>query len=247
MEINAVNAKRDPEIREQYIASSETFILRSAGKVCHRRITRSDDEWSAALIAFNEAIDGYDESKGDFNGFAYRVIQRRLIDFIRKEQRHDSEVTVEPYVFDGNVDDDPSSLQMEVAEKSGTMSTEDETSSRMSAADEIAAVQKILAQYGFSFFDIADCSPKARKTKHQCARVIRILLQNEDILDSMRETHTLPAFRIIQKAKVTDNEKIPPKILERHRRYIIAVTEILSGEYPILSSYLQEIRKEMRS
>jgi RNA polymerase sigma factor len=55
----------------------------------------------------------------------------------------------------------------------------------------------------------------------------------------MRETARLPAL-FLEK-----NSKIPRKILERHRKYIIAAAEILSGEYPFLAQYLQGIRKEM--
>ena len=33
------------------------------------------------------------------------------------------------------------------------------------------------------------------------------------------------------------------KILERHRRYIIASAEILDGDFPILASYLDYIRR----
>ena len=37
------------------------------------------------------------------------------------------------------------------------------------------------------------------------------------------------------------------KILDRHRRYIIAAAEILSGEYPVLAEYLGYIRKALKT
>jgi len=40
-------------------------------------------------------------------------------------------------------------------------------------------------------------------------------------------------------------EKLPRKILERHRKYIIAGAEILKGDYPILSGYLKFVREEL--
>jgi len=45
--------------------------------------------------------------------------------------------------------------------------------------------------------------------------------------------------------KVLENNlKLPRKILERHRKYIIAGAEIISGDYPILSEYLKFIKEE---
>ena len=43
--------------------------------------------------------------------------------------------------------------------------------------------------------------------------------------------------------KIIENTLLPRKILERHRNYIIAAVEILSGEYPLLAEYLSFIRK----
>jgi RNA polymerase sigma factor len=43
---------------------------------------------------------------------------------------------------------------------------------------------------------------------------------------------------------IEKNTNVPRKILERHRKYIIAAIEILSGEYPYLADYLRYIREE---
>ena len=55
----------------------------------------------------------------------------------------------------------------------------------------------------------------------------------------MRDSKQLP-IKIIEK-----NTDIPRKILERYRKYLIAVAEILSGDYPYLSEYLSYIKKEV--
>jgi RNA polymerase sigma factor len=43
---------------------------------------------------------------------------------------------------------------------------------------------------------------------------------------------------------IEKNSQVPRKILERHRKYIVAAIEILSGEYPYLAEYLRYIREE---
>jgi len=51
----------------------------------------------------------------------------------------------------------------------------------------------------------------------------------------MKTTKQLP-IKII-----SENAKVPRKILERHRKYIITAAEILSGDYPKLAEYLSHI------
>jgi len=100
-------------------------------------------------------------------------------------------------------------------------------------------VQKLLSRYGFSFFDLTDCSPKAGKTKTACAQAVAYLLQDENLIRKMQETCMLPIKEILQ------HTKISRKILERYRKYIIAATEILNGEYPLLAEYMNYIRKAL--
>jgi RNA polymerase sigma factor len=198
---------------------------------------------SIGLIAFNEAIDSYEEGKGDFYGLAYRVMERRLADSRRKEKRYEKEIPVEPYVLDGTMDEDPSPLQKEVAKEAA----DTEVPQHEGAEEEIEAVQNILKEYGFSFFDIAGASPKAAKTKQQCAWAVCILLEHRDLFADMRRTHSLPAKEMIEAAKTERQVKLKSGVLDRCRRYIIAAAEILAGEYPVLSSYLNGIRKELHS
>lgn len=246
---NALNARSSRQAREQFISSSQTFILASAGKICHRLITRSDDEWSVALSAFNEAIDSYDEEKGGFKSFAYTVMKRRLSDESRRQSRHEAEICVEPYVLEGSADEEMTPLQKEVMEKTrslsadldggkaGERSSEEEKSAVLM---EIASMQKVLKRYGFSFFDLTQCSPKSQKTRRECACALGVLMDHPELMEKMRRTKCLPLSDILRL------RRIPPKILERHRRYLIAAAEIMDGEYPILNGYLREIRKEMR-
>ena len=45
--------------------------MAAASKVLKRSVTTSDDEYIIAMVAFGDAIDGYNnENKGNFLGFA---------------------------------------------------------------------------------------------------------------------------------------------------------------------------------
>ena len=56
------------------------------------RIEGQDEELSIVLLAFYEAILGYEKKRGAFLAYASRGIRSRLIDYYRKE-KGPSEVT----------------------------------------------------------------------------------------------------------------------------------------------------------
>ena len=103
MDHAAIAAKTDERILENFITENQRFILICAAKAARRFVTKSDDEWSAALLAFHEAVGAYDAGKGSFRSFAALIIRRRVTDFLRGEMRHSSEIPVEPYTMTGEL------------------------------------------------------------------------------------------------------------------------------------------------
>lgn len=237
---------RDDEAAlNKFISDHKRFILSSAYKVTGHFVTENDDEYSVALIAFNEAIRAYETDKGDFHAFAGLVIKRRLIDHFKFESRFQGEILTDPSVMDGDVDEEDAefSHELEVRRKEAELS-EETTENRPGTGpmkDEIEAVQAILKGYGFSFSDLPEVSPKASKTKEICARAVVFLLRNPGLIAKMQDLHTLPIKEIEKSLKV------PRKILERHRKFIIASTEILNGEYPLLGEYMSYVRRMMET
>lgn len=235
-------AKLDIDYRNNFIKEHEKFILASSYKAVGHFVNKTDDEYSIALIAFDEAINSFSPDKGDFRAFASLVIKRRLFDYIKSEARHSSEIAVDDFSGDLDLDEDNvnQSLNKELRKKEtelSKMNSEHQPeSSKMK--DEIDAVTMILSEYGFSFWDLAKCSPKAEKTKTQCAIAVGYMLENQQLLETMRLKKVLPI------KEIKNNSKVPRKILERHRKYIIAAIEILAGDYPLLGEYMINIRKE---
>ena len=226
-------AKTDQSVLEELIRKNEFYILKNASRVTGRYITKSDDEWSIALLAYNQAIQSYELNKGSFLGFAELVIRRRLIDYIRSQGRYISEISVDPILFDTEPEeeDENPSLRLAVAEQISRQETGD-------LKLEIAAANIVFADYGFTFFDLSGCSPQAKKTKAACAKAVNYLLHNPLLVTDLKNSKQLP-IKTVEK-----NTKVPRKILERHRKYIIAAIELLSGEYPQLADYLKYIREE---
>ncbi|MGB4657549.1 MAG: RNA polymerase subunit sigma [Mobilitalea sp.] len=230
----AIEAKSNPLLLDQFIQKNELFIIKCASSVSHSYVSKSDDEWSIALLGFTQAVEGYQLEKGNFYRFAELLIRHKLIDYHRSQAKYSPEVSVNPIVFDAEQDaeDENNSILIAVSEK---ISKEDNNSVTL----EIEAINETIKSYGFTFFDLVDCSPKAAKTKLACAHAVTYILQNPILIQELQKTHMLP-IKIIEKSV-----KIPRKILERHRKYIIAAVEILDGEYPHLADYLRYIREEI--
>ena len=233
-------AKTDLEYRNKFIADNEKFILASAYKAVGRFVTKSDDAWSIALIAFNEAIDAYDEDKGNFASFSALIIKRRVIDHLRSEGRHDKEVAFDMTDMELSDEDEVGSkaLESQVRSKVSQMSEQDPgvASSAVTVADEIEALKSVLDGFSFSFFDLTECSPKAAKTKKACGEAVRCLLEHKELYSKMIKSKMLPI------AEIEKNTSLPRKILERHRKYIITAGIILGGDYPLLSEYMRDIK-----
>lgn len=228
----AVSAKNDENLKNNLIAQYENFILKCASSAAQNYISKSDDEWSIALAAFIEALNNYSPEKGSFLNFSELVIRRRIIDFIRSKSRYAPEISVNPSLFGHDVAEEDYFIQSEIVQK--LLTTED-NSIRL----EIYLINEIFFAYGFSFMDLIECSPKAEKTKRACGRVVAFMIKNSILTSEMKVKKQLP-LNIIQK-----NTKVPRKLLEHHRKYIVASVEIMSGDYPYLASYMGYISEEL--
>ncbi|HCO18812.1 MAG TPA: hypothetical protein DIT39_04285 [Tissierellales bacterium] len=206
-----VQVKDDETALEDFVKSQEGFIIKAASRTSKHYITRSDDEWSIALSAFVEAVEKYDLEKGSFMAFAELLIRRRLIDWFRIYSRNNEVIHVEDIENEPDTSRESDEIKLE-----------------------IRALEEDLRLYGISFMDLADASPKAQKTRDACRKAINWIIENPLIINQMKESNQLP-IKIIE-----NNSGVPRKILERHRKYIIAVVEILAGDYPWLNEYVRQ-------
>ena len=241
-----LRAQEDEEYLNEFIKENKRFILMKAFQSVKHFVSESDDEWSIAMIAFHEAVHSYDVSKGNFRAFAGLVIKRRLTDYVIGQLRHQAEIPVEADDMDGDGEqgEEMTPLQLEVRSKMVELSEQGmggETPGSTPIRDEIEAVQELLRPYGFTFFDLTECSPKTEKTKKACAQAVTALLRDPALFEKMRTSHTLPMKELIAASGVQK------KLLERHRRYIIAAAEIMNGEYPLLREYMAYIRKALET
>lgn len=234
----ALQAKNDRDYRSNFIGDNKKLILSLTSKACGgRHITDSDDEYSIALIAFNEAIDAYDETRGNFTSFASLVIKRRLTDEFRKNK---GEVPTNPGAFEAYDDDsDSEAYNGNITAKMNELAHEKQSEQERleSLKQEIASATEALSIYGLTFYELADYSPKSTATKAACKDAIICMLKPGDLYDKMKSSKLLPI------KEIETRTGIKRKTLERHRKYIMAVSELLQGDYPHLGDYLTDIKK----
>ncbi len=218
--------------KERFIQEHEQTILRMASASCHRYITKSDDEWSVALYAFSRAIDLYAAAKGEFFSFAKLLIKRDLIDYFRANKKAESEITVAPHVLEGNGEPEEDTEGVYLSMVKASRQAVDN-----SLQEEIMAANEMLEDYGFRFFDLTECSPKQDRTKNECAKAIRWMLQNEELKQELKHTKKLPIKAI------SSGSSVSRKILDKYRKYLIMAILILDGDYPHIAEYLKFVKE----
>lgn len=82
-------AKTDLEAADALISQYMGFIRSETVKFTHTSLDNGhEDELSIAMLAFYEAILGYEKTRGAFLPYAARAIRNRLVDYYRVEKRH---------------------------------------------------------------------------------------------------------------------------------------------------------------
>lgn len=223
-------AKTDPDAADSLIRQYMGFLRAETAKYLHRApIEGQDEELSIVLLAFYEAILGYEKNRGAFLAYASRGIRCRLIDYYRKEKRHAEVTSLHEPVSDEKSD----TLKIDHLEHP---ENEIEKSHHRSATrDEIEEFGKQLLEFGISFSDVADNCPRQERTLQACRRVLTAARENPELLNELLRTKKLPI------AALSDISKTDKKTMERHRKYLIAILLAFTNGYEIIRGHLYHL------
>lgn len=218
--------KNDRQEINRLIEEYKPFIASCAEKATGRYMRYGeDDELSIALMAFVEAVGSYNMQKGSFLSFAQNVIKRRIIDYYRKEKKHGAVISLDEYRNGDNEDEPDLSVNQSIDRHN---SAEINEIRRL----ELLELKKELGEWGITFFDLAEVSPKQEKTRSLYRQMTAFLFNNTELVNRMLTKRYLP---IIDIEKGTG---IPRKKIERARKYIIAVMIVFSGDYRYIRDYV---------
>lgn len=224
-------AKEDSRKADDLIRAYIPFIRSEATKFLSRLCTDQDDEYSIAMMAFYEAIMGYEKGRGAFLSYAAMLIRSRLIDYQRKEARHQGHISL----YEENGDEDDRALMDTIADDRDYY---EESANLEATQQEIQELSAVMTSFGVSFSDVADNSPKQERTLEACGCAIRYAAENRQLLDELLRTKKLPMARLV---KGSGAER---KTLERHRKYILAMLLIQTNGYEIIRGHLYHVLKK---
>lgn len=221
----------DLELQNQLIKQYQPFIAKTVSSVCKRYIDESDDEFSIGLIAFNEAIEKYSRDKGSsLLSFAELLIKRRVIDYIRKQVRNKAVPTDMTENRDDLAQSFQHNLDAELSIEEFQKKIDEEH-----RKDEISHYQIVLKEFDLSFYDLVEQSPKHTDARQNAIRIANILVNDPELKDILFTKKQLPIKRLEQLVDVSR------KTIERNRKYIIAISIILTGDYVYLQDYLKGV------
>lgn len=224
------DAKDDMTAADSFISDYIPFIKAQVSKLMKRPVNiQQDDEYSVAMIAFHEAINGYSKTRGTFLSYASLLMRNRIIDFWRKNNRHNQVISINA----------PTSNEDQTIEDSLTDGEdyEENLAIREATKEEIIELSTQLRAFDVSLTDIADNSPKQERTLAACKRVVAYVKEDAELMEDFLRTKRLPL------KKLTDGSKVARKTIERHRKYIIGLLLIYTNGYEIIRGHLAEVMK----
>lgn len=217
----------DAGAREKLLEACQPFVFRVASQVSNRPLEWGrDDELSIGLIALNEAVERYRGDLGvPFPAYARLVIRSRLTDYMRRQGREKESCVLVPE------DNSGSAGRAEVAR---AWELHLNYVAARERREEIITYSDMLKQYQITFGDLVKISPRHQDTRQTLLRVARQLARSEVLMARLKDTKRLPQEELMRLTGVGR------KVLERGRKYIIAVSLILyhSDELVYLYSYL---------
>lgn len=221
-------AKENSQKADDLIRAYLPFIRAEATKFLGRLCTDRDDEYAIAMMAFYEAIMGYEKGRGAFLSYASLLIRSRLIDHSRKESRHQGHLSL----HEENSSDDDRTLMDTIADEKDAYEM---SATREATRQEIEELAAVMAQFNVTFADVADNAPKQERTLQACIGAVRYAKENPKLLDELLRTKKLPL------AQLVSGSGAERKTLERHRKYILAMLLIQTNGYEIIRGHLRHV------
>ncbi len=220
-------AKENMPKADALIRAYMPFIESETAKFLHRPPDlRNDDEVSIAMIAFHEAIQSYSKEKGAFFKYAAVLIKNRLIDFYRREKRHSQVLSIEAPTSEDKTLADTIPQETDAFE---------DFELRDATKNEIETLQNKMKPFGVSITDVAKHCPKQKRTLEECKKVARFAVAHPELLKIVSDSGRLPVQELV------DGCGVSKKILERHRKYLIALLLIYTNGYVILRNHIKQI------
>lgn len=213
----------DSALKEEFIGKYKPFIMRVVSSTLGKYIeSEGSEEYSIGLMAFNEAIDSFDISKNsNFFKYSNLVINHRVIDYIRKDRRSNRTI---PFSYLESTDD---------FEEKYLMSDSHYQFNKIEVKEEIFLLEKKLKKFNITLEDLVMDAPKHKDSRELCISIARVIVENGHLYDKMLRKRCIPLSELMNLVGVNR------KTIERNRKYIIAVSLILSSSFEEIKEFFR--------
>ena len=220
-------AKKDNDALDRLIADYMPFINKTIHEAGGMGI-EYDDRLSLAMLAFMNCVRQFEDGKGSFITFAAVSIRNRLIDESRKYTRYAGRVI--PLYLDEN------ERAAETPEEKASIAAYSREREREGLSDEIEALSGQLGQFGVSFEDLHRICPRQERARKQCIEIGRYIAGSE------RMCEILYKHRRLAQSELAKEFGLSEKTVEKHRKYIVTIAVLLTGDYPLIRAFLPKYR-----
>ncbi|KNY25465.1 RNA polymerase sigma-I factor [Pseudobacteroides cellulosolvens] len=215
----------DKLLKERFISDYTPFILKTVARITNKYVdVQNSEEYSIALMAFDEAINCFNIDKNkSFLAFSDLVINRRLIDYIRKNRKDNN---VFPFTY-FDCESYEELKEKYLLEYSVTRLD------NIEIKEEIILFKEKLATFGITLENLAKSIPKHKDSKLMCIRIARIIASDKELNYKLNKTKNIPMTDLM---KLVD---VHHATIERNRKFIIAVSLVINSGLDVIKSYLQ--------
>ena len=220
-------AKESEDEAEKLITEFKPFLRSQVARYSTRFDEHQrEDLFSVAMSAFYEAITNFDSNRGRFFPYADRVVRSRIIDSIREITKHEGKTV------SLSDDDDEQQLAQSAVISEISMRNYAAQRRREMLAEEIEQFKSEMAAWGITMDALVQASPKHKQLRNTYYVVIAQVANNLDIMQTIRLKRYFPVKAI---SIITG---LPQKELERARIFILVSLIIKTGDYDLLSEFL---------
>ncbi|HHV30447.1 RNA polymerase sigma-I factor [Acetivibrio mesophilus] len=214
----------DTELKEKFIKKYRPYLLKIISSTLGRYVDPEvSEEYSVGLMAFNEAIDGFNpDINGNFTNYCNMVVNHRIIDYIRKNKKYSNVI---PFSYFEERND---------FEEKYLVSDSHYLYENIEVKEEVLQFEQQLKQFGITLEDLVVNSPKHKDSRELCINIARVLAENDKLFDKLLRKKCIPLSELMGLVSVHR------KTVERNRKFIIAVSLVLRSSLDEIKQFFKE-------
>lgn len=214
-------AKEDKDELNSLIAEYLPFIK---GQVNHIQnpFLEQEDAQSISMMVFTNCIMQYRIGAGGFLSFVRTCIRNRLIDEGRKTKNS-------PMIIPLHGDESYLS-----SENTASLQQYDKEQERQLLCNEIDELSSRLNPFGITFTELPLVCPKQCRAREQCLEIAAYIVGDKAVLHRLLQQRKLPQSELARQFNLS------VKTIEKHRKYIVTLAILLTGDYPCIQAFLPQ-------